>query len=210
MGFEDQVEQSFGRTCRQSQSGPSGPLRTHLVHRGISFHCSVELEFSTIGFDPARFHAAVACSRSQGGRPSTSALSRGLRGPQLASCTVTRLCCCGCLDDCVFCPTRRTLLMPIRPLTILGAVIALLAISTRPGTGEVNRSSPRPHRLRCAPSRRRLRHLPWAAIARARISRSLIFWKAAGVDIRKTTLEVRRSCGQCRRGNSHSADRPPP
>ena len=57
MGFEDEVEQSIGRPCRQCDGGakPTCELTSSIVPRGTSFHRSVELEFSPIGFDPARF-----------------------------------------------------------------------------------------------------------------------------------------------------------
>src|SRR6188474_2984772 len=46
MGFEDEVEQSFGRTCRQtnSRSKQTCELTSSIVPRGTSFHRSVELE----------------------------------------------------------------------------------------------------------------------------------------------------------------------
>src|SRR5262245_30954564 len=57
MVFEDEVEQSFGRPCRQSdgRSKRTCELTSSIVPRGTSFHRSVELEFSPIAFDPARF-----------------------------------------------------------------------------------------------------------------------------------------------------------
>ena len=56
MGFEDEVEQSYGRPCRQSdgRSKRTCELTSSIVPRGTSFHRSVELEFPSIGFDPAR------------------------------------------------------------------------------------------------------------------------------------------------------------
>jgi hypothetical protein len=68
MGFEDEVEQSFGRPCRQTngRSKRTSELTSSIVPRGTSFHRSVEFEFPPIGLDAARFHAAaVACSRVQ-------------------------------------------------------------------------------------------------------------------------------------------------
>ena len=68
MGFEDEVEQSFGRPCRQTngRSKRTCELTSSIVPRGTSFHRSVEFEFPPIGLDAARFHAAVvACSRVQ-------------------------------------------------------------------------------------------------------------------------------------------------
>src|SRR5208282_6628899 len=57
MGFEDEVEQSFGRPCRQTdgRSKRTCELTSSIVPRGTSFHRSVELEFPPIAFDPARF-----------------------------------------------------------------------------------------------------------------------------------------------------------
>src|SRR6476661_11215240 len=54
MGFEDGVEQSFGRPYRQSndRSKRTYELTSSIVPRGTSSHRSVELEFSPIGFDP--------------------------------------------------------------------------------------------------------------------------------------------------------------
>jgi hypothetical protein len=57
MGFEDEVEQSLGRPCRQTdgRSKRTCDLTSSVVPRGTSFHRSVELESPPIGFDPARF-----------------------------------------------------------------------------------------------------------------------------------------------------------
>src|SRR5450830_1714252 len=57
MGFEDEAEQSVGRPCRQSDSRFKRhyELTSSIVPRGTSFHGLVELEFSPIVFDPARF-----------------------------------------------------------------------------------------------------------------------------------------------------------
>ena len=57
MGFEDEVEQSLGRPCRQTngRSKRTCELTSSIVPRGTSFHRSVELECSPIAFDPARF-----------------------------------------------------------------------------------------------------------------------------------------------------------
>ena len=56
MGSEDEVEQSFGRPCHQTdgRSKQTCELTSSIVPRGTSFHRSVELEFPPIGFDPAR------------------------------------------------------------------------------------------------------------------------------------------------------------
>src|SRR5450756_2229641 len=57
MGFEDEVEQSLGRPYRQidDRSKRTSELTSSIVPRGTSFHGLVELEFSPIGFNPARF-----------------------------------------------------------------------------------------------------------------------------------------------------------
>jgi len=68
MGFEDEVEQSLARPCRQTngRSKRTCELTSSVVPRGTSFHRLVELEFPSIGFDPEEFHAAAkACSRAQ-------------------------------------------------------------------------------------------------------------------------------------------------
>ena len=56
MGFEDEVEQSIGRPCRQTDSGSSDhyELTSSIVPRGTSFHRVVELAYSPIAYDPAR------------------------------------------------------------------------------------------------------------------------------------------------------------
>ena len=53
MGFEDEVEQSNGRPCRQSdgRSKRTCELTSSIVPRGTSFHQVVELEFPPIVFD---------------------------------------------------------------------------------------------------------------------------------------------------------------
>src|SRR5262245_50237725 len=57
MGFEDKVEQSSGRPCRQTDgwSKRTCELTSSIVPRGTSFHRSVELEVPPIAYDPARF-----------------------------------------------------------------------------------------------------------------------------------------------------------
>src|SRR5215467_14995846 len=47
MGFEDEVEQSFGRPCRQCDGRSKRPndLTSSIVPRGTSFHRWVELDF---------------------------------------------------------------------------------------------------------------------------------------------------------------------
>jgi hypothetical protein len=51
MGFEDEVEQSLGRPCRQATVGPSGLANSPIVPRGTSFHRTVEFECSPITLD---------------------------------------------------------------------------------------------------------------------------------------------------------------
>src|SRR5476649_1170597 len=67
MGFEDEVEQSFGRPCRQTngRSKRTYELTSSIVPRGTSFHRSVELEIPPILFVHSPHAAAVACSRVQ-------------------------------------------------------------------------------------------------------------------------------------------------
>src|ERR1700690_3216258 len=54
MGFENEVEQSIGRPCRQtnSRSKRTNELTSSIVPRGTSFHRSVELGFSPIACYP--------------------------------------------------------------------------------------------------------------------------------------------------------------
>src|SRR6185369_5800948 len=56
MGFEDEVEQSHERPCRQTdgRSKRTCELTSSIVPRGTSFHRSVELECPPIGFDLGR------------------------------------------------------------------------------------------------------------------------------------------------------------
>ena len=54
MGFEDEVEQSNGRPCRNGRSKRPSELTSSIVPRGTSFHRRVELGFPPIG-DLARF-----------------------------------------------------------------------------------------------------------------------------------------------------------
>jgi hypothetical protein len=55
MGFEDEVEQSYGRPCRQSngRSKRTHELTSSIVPRGTSFDRWVEFECSPIAIDPA-------------------------------------------------------------------------------------------------------------------------------------------------------------
>jgi len=55
MGFENEADQSKGRTCHQTEGGSKRTydLTSSIVPRGTSFHRVVELVFSPIGFDLA-------------------------------------------------------------------------------------------------------------------------------------------------------------
>ena len=67
MGFEDEVEQSLGRPCRQTdgRSKRTYELTSSIVPRGTSFHRSVELECSPIVFDPEQLSCRCGSSRVQ-------------------------------------------------------------------------------------------------------------------------------------------------
>ena len=68
MGFEDEVEQSFGRPYRQcnGRSKRTCELTSSIVPRGTSLHRSVELSFLLLDLILYGFHgAAAACSRVQ-------------------------------------------------------------------------------------------------------------------------------------------------
>ena len=61
MGFEDEVEQSLRRPCRQTdgRSKQTYDLTSSIVPRGTSFHRSVELEYA------AQNLAEAGCSVSE-------------------------------------------------------------------------------------------------------------------------------------------------
>ena len=61
MGFEDEVEQSLGRPCHQTdgRSKRTYELTSSIVPRGTSFHRLVELECSPVRSDPVR----LSCDR---------------------------------------------------------------------------------------------------------------------------------------------------
>ena len=68
MGFEDEVERSLGRPCRQSDGRSSRhcELTSSIVPRGTSFHRSVSSSFLLSDVIPYGLHAAAgACSRVQ-------------------------------------------------------------------------------------------------------------------------------------------------
>src|SRR5947208_3148232 len=73
MGFENEVEQSIGRPCCQSdnRSKRTYELTSSIVPRGTSFHHSVELEFPPIAFDPVQ--SSRCCSLP--GPPELSAVN---------------------------------------------------------------------------------------------------------------------------------------
>src|SRR5262245_14965972 len=61
MGFEDEVEQSFGRPCRQCDSRfkRTYELTSSIVPRGTSFHRGVELDFLLLHLILHRSQAAA-------------------------------------------------------------------------------------------------------------------------------------------------------
>ena len=63
MGFEDEVEQSFGRPCRQCDCRFKRPyeLTSSIVPRGTSFHHRVELEYPPIRSDLVRLSCRDRC-----------------------------------------------------------------------------------------------------------------------------------------------------
>ena len=66
MGFENEVDQSKGRPCRQAdgRSKQTCDLTSSIVPRGTSFHHAVEFAFLLSGLI-SRCHAAAACCRVQ-------------------------------------------------------------------------------------------------------------------------------------------------
>jgi hypothetical protein len=71
MGFEDEVEQSFGRPCRWTDGRfkQTYELTSSIVPRGTSFHHAVELEFPPLVRHC--FHAATAFRVQWNSVPST-------------------------------------------------------------------------------------------------------------------------------------------
>src|SRR5215831_20099508 len=68
MGFEDEVEQSLGRPCRQSDGGPSGHANSPHPSSREGHHSTARWSSSVLLSDLILhgFHAAaVACSRVQ-------------------------------------------------------------------------------------------------------------------------------------------------
>ena len=73
MGFEDEVEQSFGRPCRQCDGRfkRTYELTSSIVPRGTSFHRTVELEFPLSDLILYGSHAVAASRVHRNSVPST-------------------------------------------------------------------------------------------------------------------------------------------
>jgi hypothetical protein len=73
MGFEDEVEQSFGRPCRQcnGRSKRTYDLASSIVPRGTSFHRWVELDFLLLHLILHRSQAAATSLVQRNSVPST-------------------------------------------------------------------------------------------------------------------------------------------
>ena len=73
MGFEDEVEQSVQRPCRQTKRPVQADMRTHLIHRPArdTIPPSVELDVPPIAFDLHGPHAATATLVQRNSVPST-------------------------------------------------------------------------------------------------------------------------------------------
>jgi len=73
--FDDEVEQSFGRPCRQTngRSKRTCELTSSIVPRGTSFHRWVELEVPPIEVDPER--ASCGCRDLLPGPPELGAIN---------------------------------------------------------------------------------------------------------------------------------------
>ena len=73
MGFEDEVEQSLGRPCRQTdgRSKRTCDLTSSVVPRGTSFHRLVELRVLLSGLILHGSHAAAASRVQRNSVPST-------------------------------------------------------------------------------------------------------------------------------------------
>ena len=91
MGFEDEVEQSLGRPCRQTDgsSKQTRELTSSIVPRGTPFHHSVELEFPPaviwfyVAFMPLRFpwSSGTLCRQPRygaGSRPTVAPVRQSL------------------------------------------------------------------------------------------------------------------------------------
>jgi hypothetical protein len=73
MGFEDEVEQSFGRPCRQydGRFKRTYELTSSIVPRGTSFHRGVELDFLLLHWILHRSQAAATSLVHRNSVPST-------------------------------------------------------------------------------------------------------------------------------------------
>ena len=73
MGFEDEVEQSIGRPCRQTngRSKRTCELTSSIVPRGTSFHRGVELDFLLLHWILHRSQAAATSLVHRNSVPST-------------------------------------------------------------------------------------------------------------------------------------------
>jgi hypothetical protein len=73
MGFENEVEQSIGRPCRQTNGRSSGhcELTSSIVPRGTSCHREVELVFLLSDLIMYSSHAATAFLLQRNSAPST-------------------------------------------------------------------------------------------------------------------------------------------
>src|SRR5215467_552846 len=73
MGFEDEVEQSFGRPCRQCDGRfkRTYELTSSIVPRGTSFHRGVELDFLLLHWILHRSQAAAISLVHRNSVPST-------------------------------------------------------------------------------------------------------------------------------------------
>src|ERR1700688_2853558 len=71
MGFEDEVEQSYGRPSLNGRSKQTYELTSSIVPRGTSFHCWVDLGFSPIALILCAAHAATVSLVQRNSVPST-------------------------------------------------------------------------------------------------------------------------------------------
>ena len=73
MGFEDEVEQSFGRPCRQCEGRfkRTNDLTSSIVPRGTSFHRGVELDFLPLHLILHRSQTAATSLVHRNAVPST-------------------------------------------------------------------------------------------------------------------------------------------
>ena len=83
MGFEDEVEQSFGRPCQTNgRFKRTYELTSSIVPRGTLFHHAVELECSPVRLDTVQLcHAATASRVQRNSVPSTQIMVWTGRAP---------------------------------------------------------------------------------------------------------------------------------